>query len=70
MRKVLERASIDTFGDLGLDQREVWSDEVPPWTCGEMFIVAVAYAWLAGKVDFRLQVDGFWLEIDQGATHS
>lgn len=44
MRKVLERASIDTFGDLGLDQREVGSDEVPPWTCGEMFIVAVAYA--------------------------
>lgn len=55
MRKVLEWASIDTFGDLGLDQREVWSDEVPPWTCREMFIV---------------EVDGFWFEIDQGATHS
>lgn len=41
MRKVLEWASIDTFRDLGLDQRQVRPDEVPPWTCGEMLIVAV-----------------------------
>lgn len=41
MRKVLERTSVDTVRHLGFDQRQVRSDEIPPWTRGEMFIVAI-----------------------------
>lgn len=40
MRKVLEWTAVDTLWHLGFDQRQVWPDEIPPWTGREMFIVA------------------------------
>lgn len=72
MRKVLEWTAVDTLWRLGFDQRQVRPDEIPPWTGGEMFIVASVCERKpnARRGETGVQVDDFWCEINECTAHS